>query len=206
LASIFNVGWSLGNVIDPYQLIDKFGLDATRFFLLREVAFGSDGDFSENAMTRRLNQDLANDLGNLAQRILSFIAKNTNGNIPAMHDLNALDKQMLEAADTVYTNMQPWMEQLAFHRALEAAWHVVGEANRYIDARAPWTLKKTDPQSMETVLAVIVHTLYRLGVVLYAGYMQAAIGTTRGDRRECTRFETRTTTGGNGIACSYPPI
>jgi len=159
---------SLGNAIDPHALIETYGLDPFRYFLLREVPFGQDGDFSHAAMVRRMNDDLANDLGNLAQRSLSMIAKNCGGKVPACGELSEADKTLLDAAEALLPRLRETFGQQAFHRGLEAVWQVIGDANRYIDAQAPWALRKTDPARMETVLYVIAEVLRRVGLLLQA--------------------------------------
>ena len=154
---------SLGNVVSPASLIEKYGLDQTRYFLLREIAFGSDGDFSHAAMVRRINHDLANDYGNLAQRVLSMIAKNCGGVVPEPGPLTDADEALLDAAHALLA-AAPRLHgrDRRSHRALEQIWEVCGDANRYVDAQAPWTLRKTDPARMATVLWVLAETLRHL--------------------------------------------
>jgi len=158
---------SLGNVIEPHALIEKYGLDPVRYFLLREVPFGNDGDFSHRAMIGRLNGDLANDLGNLCQRVLSMIAKNCGGKAPdpAGHTEASDDKLTAQAA-AVLPRLRAELDVQAFHAALTAIWEVIGEANRYVDAQAPWTLRKSDPGRMGVVLYTLAETIRRLGIVL----------------------------------------
>lgn len=159
---------SLGNVIDPHHLIEKYGLDQTRYFLLREVPFGNDGDFSHDAMVRRMNSDLANDYGNLCQRVLSMIGKNCAAAVPAPGDQSPEDQALLAAADNALSLARSHIERQACHLALEAIWQVVGDANRYVDAMAPWTLRKTDPGRMATVLYVLAETIRRLALLTQA--------------------------------------
>lgn len=156
---------SLGNVIDPYQLIETYGLEQTRYFLLREVPFGNDGDFSVRSMVHRMNGDLANDMGNLAQRVLSFVAKHAGGAVPAPGDLTQPDHAMLAAAEGLLARLRYHYDAQAFHRALEETWEVVGAANRYVDEQAPWTLRKTDPARMATVLYTLMETLRHLAIL-----------------------------------------
>ena len=156
---------SLGNVVSPASLIDKYGLDQTRYFLLREIAFGSDGDFSHAAMVRRINHDLANDYGNLAQRVLSMIAKNCGGIVPEPGPLADADEALLDAAKALLGRGRVAMAEIAAHRALEQIWEVCGAANRYVDAQAPWSLRKTDPARMATVLWVLAETVRRLAIL-----------------------------------------
>ena len=159
---------SLGNVVSPASLIEKYGLDQTRYFLLREIAFGSDGDFSHAAMVRRINHDLANDYGNLAQRVLSMIAKNCGGTVPNPGSLAEADQALLDSAHALLERTRASMAEIASHRALEQIWEVCGAANRYVDAQAPWTLRKTDPARMATVLWVLAETLRRLALLTQA--------------------------------------
>jgi methionyl-tRNA synthetase len=156
---------STGNVVSPFELIEKYGLDQTRYFLLREISFGSDGDFSHAAMVRRVNSDLANDYGNLAQRVLSMIAKNCAGRVPDPGPLADADEALLDAAHALLPRVRACMAEIAANRALELIWEVCGDANRYVDAQAPWTLRKTDPARMASVLWVLAETLRHLAVL-----------------------------------------
>jgi methionyl-tRNA synthetase len=133
--------------------------------LLREIAFGSDGDFSHAAMVRRINHDLANDYGNLAQRVLSMIAKNCGGVVPGPGPLTDADRELLGAAEALLPRVRACMTEIASHRVLELIWEVCGAANRYVDAQAPWTLRKTDPPRMATVLWVLAETVRRLALL-----------------------------------------
>ena len=173
---VFSHGWwtvegekmskSLGNFIDVRPLIDEFGLDAVRFFLLREVPFGGDGDFSRKALISRLNVELANDLGNLAQRTLSFIAKNAGAKIPALGKLTEPDTAILDQAKALTPKVRDAIDRLAFHEALEEIWKLVRAANAYIDHQAPWALRKTDTTRMETVLRVLLETIRTIAILL----------------------------------------
>lgn len=173
---IFAHGWwtnegqkiskSLGNVIDPKALVETYGLDQTRYFLLREVPFGNDGDFSKDAMVQRINSNLANDLGNLVQRSLSMIAKNCGQKIPPHHDFKQDDLDLLYNAEGLLKTLRPLMDTQALNKALEAIWKVVADANRYVDTQAPWGLKKTDFARMETVLYTLAETIRYLGIYL----------------------------------------
>ena len=156
---------SLGNAIDPVTLIEEFGLDPVRYFLLREVPFGNDGDFSQRAMISRMNSDLANDLGNLAQRALSMIAKNCGGVLPAHGAFTAEDDVLLIRCDDLLGKVRAAFEVQAFHRALELIFDVVGEANRYVDAQAPWALRKTDADRMGTVLYVLAEAIRNIALL-----------------------------------------
>ncbi|MBL8835997.1 MAG: methionine--tRNA ligase [Alphaproteobacteria bacterium] len=156
---------SLGNVVEPVRLIETYGLDQVRYFLLREVPFGQDGNFSHRQMILRINSDLANDFGNLAQRVLSFIAKNAGGEVPAPGAFTADDEALLAGAGRLLDAVRGRLEEQAFHLALDAIWDVVGTANRYVDVQAPWTLRKTDQARMKTVLYVLIETIRQLAIV-----------------------------------------
>ena len=156
---------SLGNVIDPLALIERYGLDPVRYFLLREIPFGNDGDFSHRAMVHRMNGDLANDFGNLAQRVLSMIAKNCGGILPAPGPFAPADEALLEAAKGLYPRVRADIGRQAFHLALEAAWQVVAAGNRYVDEQAPWALRKSDPARMGTVLYVVAEVVRRIATL-----------------------------------------
>src|SRR5246500_879454 len=134
---------SVGNVVDPIALIDEFGVDQVRYFFLREVPFGQDGSYSDEAIIGRINADLANELGNLAQRSLSMVAKNLDGIVPEPAEFTADDKALLEAADGLLDRVRGHYDATAMHLALEAIWPVLGAANKYFSAQAPWVLRKT---------------------------------------------------------------
>ncbi len=157
---------SLGNVIAPADLVKTYGLDQTRYFLLREVPFGNDGDFSRQAMAHRINGDLANDLGNLCQRVLSMIFKNCKGVMPACGPLQDADRALLDKAAAMLEKLRHHMDEQAFHKGLIVIWDVVGDANRYVDEQAPWVLRKSDPARMETVLYVLAEVIRRLGLLV----------------------------------------
>ena len=160
---------SLGNIIDPFEIIERYGLDPVRYFLLREVPFGNDGDFSHTAMVNRINADLANDLGNLVQRVLSMVNRNCDGRVPAFPDEIAIDelevRKSLDLARNLIDAVRERMERQAFNLALDEIWAVVREANRCIDADAPWVLRKTDPDRMSAVLYVLMETIRHVAIV-----------------------------------------
>lgn len=156
---------SLGNVIDPLHLIEVYGLDAVRYFLLREVPFGNDGDFSDRAMIGRINGDLANDFGNLAQRVLSMIHKNCAASVPTPGPLTPSDTVLLDAARGLIGRLRTEIDAQAFHKALIALWEVIADANRYVDEQAPWALRKTDSNRMQTVLYVLAEVIRRLALL-----------------------------------------
>lgn len=173
---IFAHGWwtnegqkiskSVGNVIDPYDLVADYGLDQTRYFLLREVPFGNDGDFSRSAMVQRMNSDLSNAYGNLAQRSLSMVHKNCDAQIPEPGKFLDVDRELLAAVAGLKTSVTDRLDVPAFHSALETVWGIIGQANVYIDAQAPWTLKNEDPDRMKTVLYVVLEAVRRITMVL----------------------------------------
>ncbi len=156
---------SLGNVIVPSEIVARYGLDQVRYTLMREVNFGNDGDFSHRGTVRRCNHDLANDYGNLAQRVLSMIARNCGGRAPRPGDLNDGDRELLDGAYGLLPATREHIAVQAFHLMLQAIWGVVGDANRYVDEQAPWALRKTDPARMETVLYVLAETLRVLALL-----------------------------------------
>jgi methionyl-tRNA synthetase len=143
---------SVGNVVDPFALSDEYGVDALRYFFLREVPFGQDGNYGHEAIVARTNADLANDLGNLAQRSLTMIAKNCGAKVPAPGALAPADKSLLALADGMMGKAREAMKTEQLHQALAVVWAVVAEANRYFAAAAPWELAKKDPARMATVL------------------------------------------------------
>jgi methionyl-tRNA synthetase len=157
---------SLGNVIDPRDLVATFGLDPLRYFLLREVPFGNDGDFSRRALITRMNVELANDLGNLAQRTLTLIARNCGGRLPARAAPTAEDAALLDAAAALPARLREQLDRQAFGEALEEVWRVIRAANGYIDRQAPWVLRKTDPARMAAVLRVLADALRAVATVL----------------------------------------
>jgi len=156
---------SLGNVVDPVRLVERYGLDPVRYFLLREVPFGNDGDFSHRQMVHRMNGDLANDYGNLVQRVMAIVAKHCAGSVPEPGPRAAADAALLAAADGLLDIVRRHLAQQSFHKALEAVWEVVGAANRYVDDQAPWALRKSDPARMNTVLYVLMETIRHVALV-----------------------------------------
>ncbi|MBI1362727.1 MAG: methionine--tRNA ligase [Proteobacteria bacterium] len=165
---------SKGNVIDPAQLVTEYGRDQVRYFLMREVPFGQDGDFSHARMIDRINKDLANDLGNLFQRVLSMVAKNCDGVVPEMLELSADDRTLLEVAKHLPAKVRDAVEGLAFNKALDAIWEVVSAGNRYMDSQKPWELKKTDPARMAHCLRVLIESFRPVSVVLEAFMPESA--------------------------------
>ncbi len=182
---IFAHGWwtregakmskSVGNVVYPADLVGKYGVDATRFFLLREVPFGNDGDFSDRALVSRLNTELANGIGNLAQRTLSLIAKNCGGVLPEAGPGLPADAALLDLAGGLPASVAGHFERQALHEALDEVWRVVRASDGYIDQMAPWSLRRTDLVRMGSVLRVLVEAIRVVAVVLQP-FMPASMG------------------------------
>jgi methionyl-tRNA synthetase len=155
----------LGNVIDPLELISRYGLDQVRYFLLREVPFGNDGDFSHRSIVSRINGDLANGLGNLAQRVLKMIQDGCGGRVPKPGQLTRTDETLLAAAHGLYARLREEFEQQAFQKGLDDLWQVVGAGDRYVNEQKPWSLKNTDRARMNTVLYVLAETIRHLAIL-----------------------------------------
>ncbi|MGL4242170.1 MAG: methionine--tRNA ligase [Beijerinckiaceae bacterium] len=155
---------SVGNVVDPFDLVKAYGVDQVRYFFLREVAFGQDGNYSHEQIVNRINAELANDLGNLAQRSLSMIAKGCEGKTPVKGTFTDADSAMLAAAYALPEQQRQHIKDFALHEMLNAIWAVTGEANRYFAAQEPWKLAKTDPARRDTVLYVTAELLRIVGI------------------------------------------
>ncbi len=156
---------SVGNVVDPFALVDTYGVDQFRYFLLREVPFGQDGNYSHEAIVNRINADLANDLGNLAQRSLSMVGKAFGGTLPEPGDFSDNDKAILAAADGMIAAAREHMKTYQLHQVLGAVWAVVADANRYFAGEAPWALAKTDPKRQGTVLYVTAEVIRQVAIL-----------------------------------------
>lgn len=156
---------SVGNVVDPFNLADQYGVDQMRYFFLREVPFGQDGNYNHEAIVARINADLANDLGNLAQRSLSMIAKQLGGVLPEPGEFSDNDKAILAMADGMITASREAMATQQIHQWLNAVWAVVAEANRYFAGEAPWALVKTDPARQKTVLYVTAEVVRQIAIL-----------------------------------------
>ncbi|MCF8496217.1 MAG: methionine--tRNA ligase, partial [Alphaproteobacteria bacterium] len=157
---------SVGNVVSPDALIQTYGVDQIRYVLMREIPHGQDGNFSPALAVQRINADLANAFGNLAQRTLSMIHKNCDAAIPTPGEFTAEDQALLDLAHAALPKIRDHMDHFLVHRALEDLWQVVYEANAYVDAQAPWALKKEDPARMVTVLYVLAETIRCLGIMI----------------------------------------
>ena len=156
---------SLGNVVDPMQMAEVYGKDALRYFLLREIPFGQDGSYSHEGIVNRINADLANDFGNLAQRSLSMINKNCEAKVPAHGAFTDADTTLLAAVDSALAAAREAMEGFQLHTILNTIWGLIGDTNRYFAAEEPWKLKKTDPERMNTVLYVTAETLRQFAIL-----------------------------------------
>lgn len=158
---------STGNVVDPMDLARLFGVDALRYFLLREVNFGSDGSFSDEAIVTRANADLANSFGNLAQRTLAFIAKNLDGVLPGAGRADPADDELAAQVAGACEGFREQFEGLALSQALEHWMAGVFACNQYIDVQAPWALRKTDPDRMHAVLGTLVRAIHDLAISIW---------------------------------------
>jgi methionyl-tRNA synthetase len=156
---------SVGNVIDPFALADAYGVDPLRYFFMREVPFGQDGNYSHEAIVNRINADLANDLGNLAQRSLSMVGKAFAGVLPAPGEFSEADKVILAAADGMIVTAREHMKTQQLHQVLNAVWSVVADANRYFASEAPWAKAKTDPQRQRTILYVTAEVIRQVALM-----------------------------------------
>jgi methionyl-tRNA synthetase len=156
---------SVGNVVDPFDLVKAYGVDQVRYFFLREVVFGQDGNYNHEAIVNRINADLANDLGNLAQRSLSMIAKNCEGKIPEPGALTDADKAILGAADGMYAKAREAMDRQGIKQYLDIVWAVVADANRYFAGEEPWARRKTDFKRMETILYVTAEVVRQVAIL-----------------------------------------
>ena len=173
---IFAHGWwtnegkkiskSLGNVIDPNEIIKTYGVDALRFFLLREVPFGNDGDFSKKSLQRRMNDDLANDLGNLVQRVLTIINKNLDGKLSKIKQIKENDKKIYEYPEELLKNIEKNYEKQEFHKVIENIWKLISKANKYVDESAPWQLIKDDRGRAGDVLNILVIIIAKIAIFL----------------------------------------
>lgn len=165
---------SVGNVVDPFNLADQYGVDQMRYFFLREVPFGQDGNYNHEAIVARINADLANDLGNLAQRSLSMISKQLGGILPEPGDFTDTDKAILAQADAMLEASRSAMATQQIHQWLNAVWAVVAEANRYFAGEAPWALAKTDPARQKTVLYVTAEVVRQVAILAQPAMPEAS--------------------------------
>ena len=166
---------SVGNVVDPFALIDAYGADPLRYFFLREVPFGQDGNYSHEAIATRINADLANDFGNLAQRSLSMVARQLEGVLPKPGAFSDNDKTILAAADAMIGGAREAMKTQQLHQVLNLVWAVIADTNRYFAGEAPWALAKTNPSRQGTVLYVTAEVL-RQAAILCLPFMPTSAG------------------------------
>lgn len=155
---------SLGNVINPFDLIEEFGVDSVRYFLMREIIFGNDGNFSKKNLIQKINTDLSNKIGNLAQRSLSFIFKNCDAAIP--ESFNAYDSELLLHCLTLRDKITRHVENQEISQIIDEIIKLADQANSFIDHMSPWTLKKTDPEKMMEVLYIILESIRYIGILL----------------------------------------
>ena len=173
--SIVSHGWwliegekmskSLGNVISPIDLVNEFGVDATRYYLMREIPFGNDGNFTRDSFIKRINSELANNIGNLVQRTLSMIYKHCDCKIPQPNE-DPYKEDLLKLTSSLIHRIKLNIDQQLIHQAIEAIIYISNMANNYIDKEAPWTLKKTDENKMKYVLYVLAETIRYIGILL----------------------------------------
>lgn len=157
---------STGNVLSHKDLVDQYGVDQVRYFFMREVPYGNDGSYSHEAIAARINADLANGIGNLAQRSLSMINKNCGAVVPKSGPLSDNDKAMLAMAEAMLAEVREHHKAYAISKAMDVIWKTVAEADRYFAGEAPWGLKKTDPAKMETVLYVTAEVVRRMALLM----------------------------------------
>lgn len=165
---------SLGNAIDPFHLIETYGRDQVRYVMLREVPFGNDGDFSHTSVVSRINGELANDFGNLAQRVLVMVAKNCSRRVPKPGPLSEDDRELLQGCYHLLETVRHCIDRQAFHEALDHMWANVRAANSYVDRQAPWVLRKSDPERMQTVLYVLMEAVRHLALLAQPFMPEAA--------------------------------
>jgi methionyl-tRNA synthetase len=149
---------SVGNVVCSFDIIKRYGLDQFRYFLFREVRFGEDGDFSEESFKRRIAYDLANDLGNLVQRVLAFIQK-LGGNLTANYDFSDAEKVLFENSRNLIDKIRPMIEKQDLHGALNVVWQLVSESNKFTNDMKPWELAKTDVARLNAVLTALCESI-----------------------------------------------
>lgn len=160
---------SKGNVVDPVKLIDRYGIDALKYFLLREYTFGHDGNYSTEALIKRINSDLANDLGNLVSRTVSMIEKYNSGIVPDAKLEDEYDKSLKEVALAAADRVEAEMDKFAFHSALEEIWVLVRRANKYIDEKMPWVLAKDEAErdNLDTCLHNLAESIRIVSILIY---------------------------------------
>ena len=174
--SIYAHGWwtiegqkmskSIGNVVDPNEIVYKYGSDQIRFFLLKEIPFGEDGNYSEELLVTRINSELANGLGNLFQRVLSMLNKYFDGILPELNNINSEDQNLLSLPQNTLKDIDKHMNSLQFNLAIDAIWKIIRTANAYVDTTEPWTLYKKNKKRLETVLYILTNTIYKIAILI----------------------------------------
>lgn len=159
---------SVGNVISPFELINKFGLDQIRYFFMREVPFGQDGSYNDETIINRINSDLANDLGNLVNRCLTLIAKNFDNKIPAQFELTEQDNMLFSNTEKIFATLESFMNNQQIDRCLKAIFTIISLTNRYFANEEPWVLKNTNPERFSTVLYNTLEILRKIAIILQA--------------------------------------
>ncbi len=158
---------SLGNVIDPFKLIEQYGLDQVRYFLLREVPFGNDGDFSKSHLVQRINSELANNLGNLVQRVVSFCLKNTAGKVPDhKNKFKKVDLRIIDSFENEMSSLRNLIDNQKLDESLKEIWIKISKSNKYIDEQAPWNLKKDNAERMNVVLYCLLESIRQIGILI----------------------------------------
>jgi len=174
---IFAHGWwtvegekmskSLGNVVDPYQVADEFGVDVFRYFLMREIPFGQDGDYSNTSLINRINGELANGLGNLVSRTLGMIEKYFEGRIPAPCEFTDIDNEIEKKALDTAEKVEREIENIEYSKALTSIWEFIGEVNKYVDEMQPWILaKNNETERLSTVLWVLTESIRVINIMI----------------------------------------
>src|SRR5205085_756467 len=156
---------SVGNVADPFAMVEAYGVDPLHYYFMREVSFGQEGNYSHEAIVARINADLSNDLGNLAQRSLTMIGKQLGGVVPTPAGYSEDDNVILSAADHMVVHARNYMKNQELHIILGNVWALVAEANRYFAKQAPWALAKTDPARQGTVLYVTAEVIRQVAIL-----------------------------------------
>ena len=174
---IFAHGWwtvegekmskSTGNAISPIDLINEYYLDGIRYFLLMEIPFGQDGDFSKSSLKQRLNSDLANSYGNLVQRVCSFVYKNCDKSVPKFNNMSNKDNEIFDLSLKTLDEVIFFMDNEEINKAIKSIWNLISKANQYMDFQAPWKLKKTDEERMKTILYVLLNIIRRIGILTF---------------------------------------
>ncbi|MFC3960505.1 methionine--tRNA ligase [Nocardia jiangsuensis] len=167
---------SVGNVVDPLALVDAYGLDAVRFFLLREISYGQDGNYSHEAIVGRINTDLANEFGNLVQRSLKMVARDFASVVPTPGEFTAEDQALLDRANGLLDQVRAEFDQQQPHLALEALWLALGEANKYFSAQQPWALAKAGDSAREGTVLYVTLEVVRIVAILVQPVIPGSAG------------------------------